>query len=115
LVSFSFPVVRLDCVASGQATHVGNSSEESLITANVLAGTTAGTVTLTAANGDKILLATSGTSSSLGGGLNAISGTQTVTGGTGRFAGASGSFAVSGTVNSGTEAISYTLDGSISY
>jgi hypothetical protein len=115
LVSFNFPIVQLDCLASGQATHVGNSSEESLIAANLILGTTSGTVTLAAANGDELFLTTSGSSSPLGGGVNAISGTQTVTGGTGRFEGASGSFTVAGTVNSSTEAISYTLEGSTSF
>jgi hypothetical protein len=114
-VSFSFPFAQVDCLASGHATHVGNSSEDSLITANLLSGTTTGTVTLTAANGDEIFLSTSGTSSPLGGGVNAISGTQTVFGGTGRFEGASGSFTVAGSINTVTESISYTLDGSISY
>jgi hypothetical protein len=70
---------------------------------------------VTAANGDEIRTTDTGTSTPLGGDETAVSATEIVTGGTGRFDGASGSFTLAGTVNTVTEAISYTLEGTISY
>jgi hypothetical protein len=71
---------------------------------------------LTAANGDQIFVAASGTSCfDLSTGLVDLSGTQTITGGSGRFEGASGTLTVAGTVNPATNTISYTLEGTISY
>jgi hypothetical protein len=106
--------------ASGEATHLGNSSETISVTLTPgpgpLCQTNSGTGVLAAANGDQIFLAAGGTSCfDLATGLIDLSGTQTITGGTGRFEGASGSLTVAGTVNPATGAISYTLEGSISY
>jgi hypothetical protein len=114
-VGFVPPVAQFDCVVSGRASHLGSSSEESLIGVNVVTGATSGTSTLTAANGDELFLTNSGSSAPLGGGMESVSGTQTVSGGTGRFEGASGSLTVAGSINTVTGAISYTLEGSISY
>jgi hypothetical protein len=61
------------------------------------------TITYTAANGDQLFTTESGTATPPDqNGLIHFSGTQTVTGGTGRFADASGSFSEVGTVNPAT-------------
>lgn len=75
-----------------------------------------GTAVLTAANDDQIFLAASGTTClDPSTGLVSLSGSQTITGGTGRFEGASGTLTVSGTANPATGTLEYTLEGSISY
>jgi hypothetical protein len=104
--------------ATGQATYLGESSEA--ITAAVAfsaapCGSVAGTGTATAANGDELLFNTSGTICPEGGGLFVLSITRTLTGGTGRFADANGTLAVNGTANLVTGAVSYTVEGSISF
>lgn len=114
-VSLIGPVITVDCLVSGQGTHVGNSSQDGLVHINVLTGASTATSTVTAANGDEIFTTDTGTSTPLGGDETAVSATEIVTGGTGRFDGASGSFTLAGTVNTVTEAISYTLEGTISY
>ena len=79
-----------------------------------LCQTNLGSAVLTGANGEQIFLAASGTSCfNPFTGLVDLSGTQTITGGTGRFKEARGALTVAGTVNPATNAISYTLDGTI--
>jgi hypothetical protein len=114
----SLPFVSI--AASSEATHLGNSTETVSLTVGPnpapLCLTDVGTAVLTAANGDQIFLAASGTTClNPSTGLVSLSGTQTITGGTGRFEGASGTLTVSGTANPATETLSYTLEGSISY
>jgi hypothetical protein len=114
----SFPSVLI--TASGEATHLGSSAETVSLTVGPspvpLCLTNHGTAVLTAANGDRVFLAASGTTClNPSTGLVSLSGTQTITGGTGRFAGASGTLTVSGTANPATDALTYTLKGSISY
>ena len=105
--------------ASGQATHLGRSSQTLVATLTPGPGpfcqTTVGTGVLTAANGDQIFVSASGTACvNPSTGVIHIAGTQTITGGTGRFQNASGTLTVSGTADSTTLQLSYTLDGSIS-
>jgi hypothetical protein len=113
----SFPVVS--STASGHETHLGKSTETIAVTLTPDGPgcqTNLGTGVLTAANGDQIFFDATGTSCfNPTTGLVDLSGTQTITGGTGRFEGASGTLTVSGTGNPATGTISYTLEGSISY
>ena len=72
--------------ANGNATHLGQFSREEVLLLNPLAGTIAGTIVFTAANGDQL-------SGTVAGGFvspTTATGTYTFTGGTGRFANASG-------------------------
>lgn len=77
-----------------------------------------GTSTLTAANGDTLTLSNTGTVCEVGAtGANVphtFKGNFTITGGTGRFAGAGGSGTESGGDN-GTGNANYTISGTISY
>src|SRR5688500_8030910 len=70
--------------ASGQATHLGNYTREENILVN--AGLITGSVTFTAANGDQLTAGIEGAFTS----MTTAAGTYTFTGGTGRFANASG-------------------------
>jgi hypothetical protein len=104
--------------ATGQATHLGESSEAITTTvtfSGAPCGTIAGTGTARAADGDELFFSTSGTICPEGAGFSSVSITRTITGGTGRFADASGVLAVRGTANVVAGTLSYTVDGSISY
>ena len=87
----TFPVFLQVLGGSGEATHLGRFTVEAQWHVNVLTGTAVGTFTLTAANGDTLVGTATGTSVILDG-LAYITETCVITGGTGRFAGATGAF-----------------------
>jgi hypothetical protein len=79
----------------GIATLVGRFSFTYQITVNLADGTGTGSAQLTASNGDSIYTTIAGSSEPSGTpGVNKITEINTITGGTGRFAGAVGSFTV---------------------
>ena len=88
-----FPILHVTVNSRGQATHMGRTTaftDDQI--ANLLDGSGSATYTLTAANGDILILALV---VQLGGNINVaggviFSGDYTVTGGTGRFCGAAG-------------------------
>jgi hypothetical protein len=73
-----------------------------------------GIVTITAANGDQIFATHTGFAQELGGGMLQVDFVNTITGGTGRFTGATGSFDIHAHVNENIGAGNATFDGSIS-
>ena len=73
------------------------------------------TATYTAANGDQLFVAFSGTGTFPVDGVISFSGTETVTGGTGRFDGATGSLHRAGTVAIATQTGEFATSGSLSY
>lgn len=80
---------------SGIATHLGRFTLTWAFRVNVADGTGAGTVTFIAANGDQLFTSASGSSEPTDTpGVFRIVEIQTILGGTGRFANATGSFAV---------------------
>ena len=81
---------------AGTATHVGRYAYASQECADLGGGTFAGAFTITAANGDTLTGTYAGTFTVDEAGAIHYEQTNTVSGGTGRFAGASGSFHVSG-------------------
>jgi hypothetical protein len=81
---------------TGTGTHLGRYAYASQECADLGGATFAGAFTITAANGDTLVGTYAGTFTVDGGGTIHYEQTNTVTGGTGRFAGASGSFHVSG-------------------
>jgi len=112
-----FPIAHITVVGTGHSLHMGQTDAASNDQAvNLLTGEGAATYTLAAANGDTVVLSISFTTESLPNGV-AFAGAYTVTGGTGRFAGATGSGAASGaaifTGPSGGVG-SFELDGTIS-
>lgn len=76
--------VSLTATGSGEATHLGRFTREESITLDPATGAVSGSITFTAADGSELYCDFSGN-------LAAGGGTYTWTGGTGRFADASGS------------------------
>ncbi len=100
---------------TGTATHIGrftivepNNSIERNADGSL---TITGTAIITAANGDEIHATHSGSVHFLSNGMAQVTAEFTIMGGTGRFAGATGSFEVLSLPNPGD----YTLNGTISY
>jgi hypothetical protein len=77
---------------TGTATQLGYFRFDFPLIVNVVTQTGAGNYTFTAANGDKVFASVVAQSSLLPNGLRRVVETGTITGGTGRFAGARGSF-----------------------
>jgi hypothetical protein len=89
-----FPILHVTVNSRGQATYMGRTTADTTDQiVNVIDGSGSATYTLTAKNGDTLILAlvvpAGGTINVDGGVL--FSGTYTITGGTGRFADATGS------------------------
>jgi hypothetical protein len=98
--AFEWPIASATFTGTGNFSGLGLSQVLFPHEFNVQTGSVAGSMTITAANGDKLHAQVTGTGRPVNGAL-ALDETATVTGGTGRFAGALGSFAIVGTsVNS---------------
>lgn len=115
VLGLNFPILRQRDWGVCQLTHLGRTQFDGILEINLLAGTQNGTRTLTAANGDELYATVAGTSAPIGPGLIAFSATLTFTGGTGRFASASGSALAEGVANQMTKTSSVSLSGSIRY
>ena len=89
-VSFHFPFAVKSQTAEGEATHLGHYTLTGDFVVDVRFGTATGVFTLTAANGDKLFLDMEGHAVPTD--LTKTVANFTVTGGTGRFEGATGSF-----------------------
>ena len=110
----TFPTLLADGAAEGTATHLGRYTAEFNATVNVLDGTATGSYTFTAANGDRLLSTFTGLGVPAGGTMASITETLTITGGTGRFAGAGGSLVVRRALDQATGESSGEIEGSIS-
>jgi hypothetical protein len=86
------PFADVQVSAAGNATHLGRFTIELPHIVNFANGTATGTGTLVAANGDVLIVDFSGQAEI--GAIVSIVEHATITGGTGRFAGASGSFTI---------------------
>jgi hypothetical protein len=84
----------VDTSGAGIGTPLGEFSFTQEVAVNLLAGTDTGSAHWIAANGDSIYTTIAGSGYFLASGLIRITDIHTITGGTGRFAGAQGSFAV---------------------
>jgi hypothetical protein len=101
--------------ATGIGTHVGQFSFTYHLTVTLANGTATGTARLTAANGDTIDTTVAGSSEMTStAGVVSITEINTITGGTGRFAAAEGSFIVERLVNQATGFTSGSFHGTIS-
>src|SRR5207253_7048947 len=94
--------VIADGSATGIATHVGQFSFSYQLKVTLANGTATGSAQLIAANGDSIFTTVAGSSEPTAPGVLSITEIDTITGGTGRFAGAQGSFTVERLVNQAT-------------
>ena len=91
-----FPFLHLTVTGQGNASHLGATTAvttDQLV--NVLDGSATATYTLTGANGDTVILALVFQATNIPGGVT-FAGTYAVAGGTGRFAGATGSGSLEG-------------------
>jgi hypothetical protein len=104
--------LNVDGNTTGIATHVGQFSFSYQLTVTLANGTSTGSAHLIAANGDSIYTTVAG-SSEITAGVASITEINTITGGTGRFAGAQGSFTVERLVNLGTGFTSGSFHGTI--
>ena len=101
--AFNFPIVQVFTNGTGTATHLGEFSYTEENTVNVVTGIGGGSIHWVAANGDSIDSKFTGSGGltdapplcpGLGERIIRITEIHTITGGTGRFAGAQGSFIV---------------------
>ena len=87
------PLLQVDVEATGNATHLGKFTLDIPHVVNAANGTAIGTYEFTAANGDKVYATFTGVATPTATpGVLYIEETAIITGGTGRFAGATGSF-----------------------
>ena len=100
--------------AGGNATQLGRFTYTAQITVNTATGMGSGTFVFTAANGDTVYGTVSGQAAFTPPNVLNITETATITGGTGRFAGATGSFAVTRLKNTATGATIASFEGGIS-
>jgi len=109
------PFFAVSLHASGQASHLGRYTLDVPHRVDTRDGTARGTFVFTAANGDTVSGDFTGASAPTAtANVFAITETSTITGGTGRFAGANGSFVTHRTVDLVTGLTSGSFSGSIS-
>jgi hypothetical protein len=109
------PIVAVRIDATGTATHLGRFTVVAPHVVNQATLTAVGTYLITAANGDTITADLAGTALMVAPpNVVAITETATVTGGTGRLAGATGSIQVERIFDRATGATTGTLEGWIS-
>jgi hypothetical protein len=109
------PLLHQIDVGTCQFSHLGLTDFYGEQDINFAAGTQSGWRTLTAANGDELHVTHVGTSAPAGPGLVSFVAQMTITGGTGRFAGATGTVRATGLANLATRTTTTTFDGTISY
>ena len=111
-VDFQFPIGFQEGSGSGNATHLGRFEMTFEFAVNVLSFYGVGSYHFTAANGDSIFTRVEGTGT-VPDPFSHIVETHTITGGTGRFTGATGSFTLDRILNSNTGVSSGSVDGTI--
>lgn len=112
--------VRIELAGTGTVAHLGRVEVEA---ANCTGGDletgeaeiSAGSATFTAADGSTITVVYSGTQQAPNGTIAEYTTTHTVTGGTGRFAGASGTWTIAGTVDLSAGRLLGDVSGWLSY
>lgn len=111
-VTVTFPTASVEASVSGTASHLGRFTMELPHTVNLMTSSASGTATLVAANGDMIVASFTGQAQV--GPIVSIVEQATVTGGTGRFAGAAGSFTISRVFDPAAGTTTGSFSGSIS-
>jgi hypothetical protein len=110
-----FPIRSLERTGTGTATYLGSYTEHILMQINVVTMSSTGTATFTAANGDTLSASVVGQATRTGPTTLSIVEVYTLTGGTGRFADATGSFTLESTLDQVTGVSSGTFSGAIDH
>jgi hypothetical protein len=109
------PTASLIRDGSGTATYLGRYTEHIVMTINLPTLSSTGTATFTAANGDTLTATVVGQATRTGATTLSIVEVYTITGGTGRFADATGNFTLRSTVDQTTGISSGTFSGTIDH
>ena len=112
-IAFTSTTVTVLTVGTGIGTLVGQFSFTQTVTVDFATATSTGSAHLIAANGDSISTTITGSGQVIEPGLLRIEDVHTITGGTGRFAGAQGSFTVKRLASPVTFLTSGSYDGTI--
>lgn len=104
-------VVRIILAGYGQATHVGRYTIALDIQLEPITATGAGTLVLTSADGSTLLASLTGVGIRLPNNIADITESAVITGGTGRFAGATGRFTIARILDQSTGISQGTIDG----
>jgi hypothetical protein len=99
----------------GTATHLGKYTEHITMQINLPTRHSMGAATFAAANGDTLTATVEGQATPASPGVLSIVEVYSITGGTGRFAGATGTFTLESTVNQATGVSSGTFSGAIDH
>lgn len=109
-----FPTLSVNGTGSGNATHLGKFTMTYQAEVNLLTRVGAGSIEFIAANGDRVFADTVGQATPTGTpNVVSIVETATITGGTGRFAGATGNFLLMRTLDQVTGSTFGLFDGTI--
>ena len=109
------PTASLTRDGTGTATYLGRYSEHILMTINLPTLSSTGTATFTSANGDTLTATVIGQATRTGPTTLSIVEVYTITGGTGRFADATGSFTLESTLDQPTGASCGAFTGAIDH
>jgi hypothetical protein len=110
-----FPTLFVDREGTGTATYLGRYTEHVVLEINLPTLSSTGTATFTAANGDTLTASVVGQATRTGPTTLSIVEVYTITGGTGRFAGATGSFTLVSSLDQTTGVSTGTLSGTIDH
>ena len=110
-----FPMRFLDRDGTGTATYLGRYTEHVTMQINIPTLSSTGTATFTAANGDALAASVVGQAARTGPTELSIVEVYTITGGTGRFADATGTFTLESTLEQTTGVSSGTFSGTIDH
>ena len=114
VTQFVFPLESVDLKGTGKATQLGRFTLDGQAHVNLLEGTGSGSFVFTAANGDTLTAEFIGRATVIGPGVIALSERAVIIGGTGRFAGASGSFIVERTLYAASGTTVGSFEGTVS-
>jgi hypothetical protein len=109
------PTASLSRDGTGTATYLGRYTEHIVMTIHLPTLSSTGTATFTAANGDTLTASVLGQATRTGPTMLSIREDYTITGGTGRFADATGNFTLRSTVDQTTGVSSGTFSGFIDH
>ena len=110
-----FPIRSLEREGTGTATYLGRYTEHVTLQINLLTSHSIGAATFTAANADTLTATVEGQATPASPGVLSIVEVYTITGGTGRFADATGSFTLESTLDTATGVSSGTFNGAIDH